>query len=227
MTAPLDRPVWNMLAGPMTSLAQGDDAARRIDPGYGPFAAARDASPEAQQALAMLLRGPDDEVWVVEREAWPAPTGTRVTRTAELVQMVAEGPSAVASDDTIERLTEADVDAMTALALATKPGPWGPITHRYGPFYGIRDGAKLAAMAGERMRPAPGFAEVSGVCTWPEYRGRGYAARLMQRVMAGFAERGDTPFLHSYAANSGAIALYERLGFAIRARMTVTILAQA
>jgi ribosomal protein S18 acetylase RimI-like enzyme len=227
MTAPLDRPVWNMLAGPMASLAQGDGAARRIVPGYGPFAAARDASPEAQQALAVLLSGSDDEIWVVEREAWPAPHGTRVVRTAELVQMVAEDAPTVASDETIERLTEADVDAMTELALTTKPGPWGPRTHRYGPYYGIRDGAKLAAMAGERMRPAMGLAEVSGVCTWPEYRGRGYAARLMQRVMAGFADRGDTPFLHSYAANSGAITLYERLGFAIRATMTVTILAQA
>ena len=86
---------------------------------------------------------------------------------------------------------------------------------------------QLAAIAGERMRPAEGFAEVSGVCTWPEYRGRGHAARLIRRVMAGFVERGDTPFLHSYAANAGAIALYERLGFRIRRTMTVTILAKA
>lgn len=227
MSHPLDRPVWSMLTGPMVGLAVGGGEALRIDRGYGPFAAARDASSGPQQALAGLVED-GDEIWLVEREAWPAPPGLRVVRSAQLVQMVAERAAAMEpGDEAAVPLGEDDVAVMTALALATEPGPWGPKTHRYGRFYGIRDGERLVGMAGERMRPAPGFAEVSGVCTWPEYRGRGHAARLIRRVMAGFAERGDVPFLHSYAANSGAIALYERLGFAIRATMTVTILARA
>ena len=228
MSHPLDRPVWNMLAGPMVGLARGGGAALRIDPGYGPFAAGRDRSAQAQAALAELLADNDDRIWLVEPDVWPAPPGLRVVRTGQLVQMVAEEPAALEpGDEAAEPLGESDVAAMTALALATEPGPWGPLTHRYGRFYGLRDGDRLAAMAGERMRPAEGFAEVSGVCTWPEYRGRGHAARLIRRVMAGFVERGDTPFLHSYAANAGAIALYERLGFRIRRTMTVTILAKA
>ena len=227
MSHPLDRPVWSMLTGPMAGLAVGGGEALRIDRGYGPFAAARDASAGSQQALAGLVED-GNEIWLVEREPWPAPPGLRVVRSAQLVQMVAERPVPMESgDEAAVPLGEDDIAAMTALALATEPGPWGPKTHRYGRFYGMRDGERLAAMAGERMRPAPGFAEVSGVCTWPEYRGRGHAARLIRRVMAGFAERGNVPFLHSYAANSGAIALYERLGFAIRATMTVTILARA
>ena len=227
MSHPLDRPVWSMLTGPMAGLAVGGGEALRIDRGYGPFAAARDASADSQQALAGLVED-GNEIWLVEREPWPAPPGLRVVRSAQLVQMVAERPVPMESgDEAAVPLEEDDIAAMTALALATEPGPWGPKTHHYGRFYGMRDGERLAAMAGERMRPAPGFAEVSGVCTWPEYRGRGHAARLIRRVMAGFAERGNVPFLHSYAANSGAIALYERLGFAIRATMTVTILARA
>ena len=227
MSHPLDRPVWSMLTGPMAGLAVGGGEALRIDRGYGPFAAARDASAGSQQALARLVED-GNEIWLVEREALPAPPGLRVVRSAQLVQMVAERPVPMEpGDEAAVPLGEDDIAAMTALALATEPGPWGPKTHRYGRFYGMRDGERLAAMAGERMRPAPGFAEVSGVCTWPEYRGRGHAARLIRRVMAGFAERGDVSFLHSYAANSGAIALYERLGFAIRATMTVTILARA
>ena len=31
--------------------------------------------------------------------------------------------------------------------------------------------------------PAAGLAEVSGVCTYPEFRGRGLAARLIRGVM--------------------------------------------
>lgn len=228
MSHPLDRPVWNMLTGPMARLAQGGEAALRIDSRYGPFAAARDRSAEAQAALAELLCGEAGELWIVEPEEWPAPRGARVVRTGQLVQMVADKPAPLEpGDGTAEPLGESDVAAMTALALATEPGPWGPLTHRYGQFYGLRDGGRLAAMAGERMRPAGGFAEVSGVCTWPEYRGQGYAARLIRCVMAGFAERGDTPFLHSYAANAGAIALYERLGFRIRTTLTLTVLARA
>lgn len=226
MSDPLERPVWNMLNGPQASLALATGTAVRIDPRYGPFAAARDRSDEAQAALARAVEA-FGEAWVVEEEEWPAPPGTRVVRTAPLLQMVAEAPAAPeAGDDIVEPLAEADVEAMTALALATEPGPWAAWTHRYGQFYGIRDRGRLAAMAGERMRPAAGFAEVSGVCTWPAYRGRGHAARLIRRVMCGFGARGDVPFLHSYAHNTGAIALYERLGFRARRSMTVTVLAR-
>jgi predicted GNAT family acetyltransferase len=49
----------------------------------------------------------------------------------------------------------------------------------------------------------------------------------MHRVMRGFAARGDRPFLHCYAWNTGAIRLYEALGFRIRARLALTILALA
>src|SRR5688500_17961825 len=115
---------------------------------------------------------------------------------------------------------------MAALDHATEPGPWGIKTHRYGPYYGIRIGRKLASMAGERMR-LPGLAELSGVSTWPEFRGQGLAKVLIRRVVREFLARGDTPFLHCYAANVGAVALYEKLGFRTRTRMTFTILALA
>lgn len=223
----LDRPVWNMLGGPQAALARGGDLARRLDPAYGPFAAARDRSAEAQVALAALLYGSDDAIWLVEPEVWEAPLGTRVVWTGSLVQMVADKPAAIRADDP-ECLTldEDDAAEMTALALGTVPGPWGDQTRHYGQFYGARRNDKLAAMAGERMRPAPGFAEVSAVCTWPDYRGQGLAGALIRRVMAGFAERGDVPFLHSYAGNAGAIALYESLGFRVRRPMVLTVLAR-
>lgn len=223
----LDRPVWNALTTEQAHLAIVTGAAVRIDPDYGPFAAARDASDEAQAALATTLNGPDDRIGVVEREAWPVPPRTKVLGGGDLVQMVWKGPAPKGDDDPrIERLKAKDAKQMAALAHATEPGPWGPKTHLYGDYYGIRIGGKLASMAGERMR-LPGLAELSGVSTWPEFRGQGLAAALVRRVVRGFLERGDTPFLHCYAANAGAIALYEKLGFRTRARMSFTILALA
>ena len=38
--------------------------------------------------------------------------------------------------------------------------------------------------------------------------------------------RGEQPFLHSYADNSGAIALYESLGFRIRREVHVLAIAK-
>jgi len=224
----LSRPIWSMLNGPRADLAVGGRDALRIDPGYGPFAAARDAGSAAQDALARIVRSSADEVWLVEPEEWPAPAGTRLIRTAPVLQMVApaDGDGAALSTD-IEPLSGQDAPAMTELALATKPGPWGPKTHLYGQFYGIRDGSKLAAMAGERMQVSPDFAEVSAVCTWPEYRGKGMARRLITHVMQSQRARGKTPFLHSYAHNEGAIALYKSIGFKPARSMVVTVLGRA
>lgn len=222
--AALDRPVWNMLTGPQAALAQGSNLARRIDPAYGPFAAMRDASAEAQTAFAELAL-PGEQLWLVEAEEWPAPPGMRLVRAGELTQMVAHAPMAVQPGDAeAVLLGEPDAAAMAEIALATEPGPWRELTRRYGQFYGLRRAGRLAAMAGERMRPAAGLVELSAVCTWPEYRGQGLAAQLIRRVMAGFSARGDVPFLHSFSANTKANALYETLGFTARRTMVATML---
>lgn len=220
----LDRPVWNMLTARQALLARGDGRAWRIDPRYGPFAAARDAGEEAQAALAALL-APGEQVWLVEGEEWPAPPGLTTVRTAPLLQMVAAQPMPFQpGDEEAVLLGDGDAGEMSELALATEPGPWRARTRHYGAFYGIRRDGRLAAMAGSRMLPGAGLAEVSGVCTWPEYRGQGLAAKLIRRVMAGFTARGQTPFLHSYAGNTKAIGLYETLGFEARRSMVVTML---
>ena len=220
---PLDRPVWSALHGAQAHLAaaHGAGQAVRIDPAYGPFAA---AAPGAEDTLTALLRGSDDQIWLIEPDAVEAPPGCRVVRVAPLVQLVSQGAERPFADDDIEPLDAGDAAEMAALALANQPGPWGPKTHHYGAFYGIRRHGALVAMAGERMRPAPGLAEVSGVCTDPAFRGQGMAARLIGQVMAGFAARGDTAYLHSWAGNVAAIRLYEQLGFQIRRPMVATIL---
>ena len=79
---------------------------------------------------------------------------------------------------------------------------------------GVKEGGRLIAMAGERMKPQ-GYTEVSGVCTDPNHRGRGYAGALMRVVANRILARGETPFLHSYAHNTGAIGLYSSLGFKV------------
>jgi ribosomal protein S18 acetylase RimI-like enzyme len=223
---PLDRPIWTMLTGRQAHLAEGGDRAKRIDRGYGVFGVAADTGAEAQAALAALV--PDDgELWIVEGEPWPVPAGTREVKRAVLAQMVAEGPPPEPreGEPPIVALGEADASEMAALADHAKPGPWGPATHRYGPFFGIRENGRLLAMAGQRIL-VPGMAEVSGVSTWADCRGRGLARSLIGHVMRAMVARGETPFLHSYADNAGAIGLYESLGFRIRREVHVLVIAK-
>lgn len=226
MSHPLDRPVWGALTTAWSALAEGDSRALRLDRGHGVFAAAVDRSAESMAALGALVPR-DGQLWLIERDAWPAPPGTQVERTAELVQMVCGAPvSASASAFDIVDLAEADAADMLALATLTRPGPFVRHTNRLGHFVGVRVDGQLVAMAGERMK-LPGWSEVSGVCTHPAHRGHGYAAALMRTVALRMIARGETPWLTSYARNAAAIALYERLGFRRRADMMVTVLARA
>jgi predicted GNAT family acetyltransferase len=226
--SPLDRPVWNSLISHRAAFALGDGQARRFGPRYGPLAGAADASPQSQAALAALPCLPCDDggLWTLEADPVAAPPGMVVAQEAVGTQMVADRLIADDRDLAWVNLTDDDAPEMLALAALTRPGPFAAETHRLGQFIGVKQDGVLVAMAGERMR-LPGHTEVSGVCTHPDHRGRGYAAALMRRVMARIIATGETPFLHAYASNTGAITLYETLGFRVRRRMAVTVLVKA
>ncbi|MES2833551.1 MAG: GNAT family N-acetyltransferase [Pseudomonadota bacterium] len=222
MTHPLDRPVWSALTGERQAhLALGDARAMRFDPAYALFAAARDDAPESVEDLARLI--PEGgAVGLVEADDVALPPGAPA-RHAACVQMTAHTLTAGGPDLAFEALGDGDAAEMLALATLTEPGPFFEKTHRLGDFIGVKQGGRLVAMAGERMKP-DGFTEVSGVCTHPDWRGRGYAAGLMRAVAARILARGETAFLHAYAANAGAIGLYESLGFSVRTSITFTVL---
>lgn len=219
---PLDRPVWSSLTSRQAVLSMGDGRALRFDPAYALFGAAADATPDSLGALAALNISPMG-MGLVEAGETRLPPGARVRSQAACVQMTASALTAGGRDITFEPLGEADAADMLALATLTVPGPFFENTHRLGDFIGVKRDGRLIGMAGERMRPA-GFTEVSGVCTHPDHRGHGYASALMRVVTQRILERGEQAFLHAYAANTATIALYESLGFSVRAPITYTVL---
>ncbi|WDS34717.1 GNAT family N-acetyltransferase [Pseudoxanthomonas sp.] len=221
---PLDRPVWASLSTAHAPLSEGDALARRYAPDINRFAAACDDGAAAQAALAALVQ-PSEQVYLLQVADIVVPSGLTAVKLAEGVQLVARAPVAppAAGGYVVVPLGDADAAEMLALATLTEPGPFLSRTHRMGSFVGIRVDGRLAAMAGERFR-FPGHTEVSGVCTHPDFRGHGFAKQLSRHVAAGIAARGETAFLHAWKHNTGAIALYEALGFAWRTDVRVAVL---
>jgi hypothetical protein len=221
MTHPLDRPIWTSLATRQQPLGFGDARARRFDPAYGLFAAAADRSAESRAALTQLVRE-HGVAALVEASEPNVPEGLNVASRAVLWQMAADPAelTIVTPNFGYEPLTDADGPQMLALATLTKPGPFFARTHQLGDFVGVKQEGVLVAMAGERMKP-DGFTEVSGVCVRPDHRGHGYAAGLMSVVAERILARGETPFLHVYDHNTPAIAIYDRLGYRLRRKMTM------
>lgn len=221
--SPFDRPVWaSLMHAP--ALAEGSDLAQRYRRDIHLFASSRDDSDEASVAALTPLVAPGETVYILQAQPAPVPPGLQVLRRAEGVQMLAAQPiTPQAGDAQVMELGDDDAADMLALAQLTEPGPFLPRTYTMGRFIGIRVGGQLAAMAGERMRFAGGT-EVSGVCTHPDFRGHGFARRLSSVVAHAIQQRGDQAFLHAWATNAAAIALYEGLGFRVRTAVHVAVL---
>jgi predicted GNAT family acetyltransferase len=206
-------------------LSLGGALARRYAPDVNLFASACDDTPAALTALTDLV-GPGDRIFLLQVPEIVVPPGLVPVKAAKGVQMIAtRSVQAAGGDADIVELTDADAAEMLALARLTEPGPFLARTHTMGVFRGIRIDGRLAAMAGERFR-FPGHTEVSGVCTHPDFRGRGLARRLSAAVAAGIESRGERPFLHAWKTNRPAISLYESLGFEICAEVDVKVLAR-
>ena len=222
----LDNPIWNSLRIEHQAYAQVQGEARRYEPAIGPLAGSPDQSLASYDALR-LLAGPGGMLGLFFPDPPATPAGWSLFRGGELTQMICRSPRLVdfvetESGPVLRRLNAADVPSMVELATLTEPGPFRERTIELGNFYGIFDGERLLAMAGQRMR-VPGFVEVSAVCTHPEARGRGYAGALMRRVMRDIVDEGATPFLHTFADNP-AVSLYSRLGFVQRRTFQLAVI---
>jgi len=222
----LDRPVWASLTTFHAPIAVGDAKARRYSSDVNLFASARDDEDPAALAALGALMTPGQPVYILQVPSVRVPADCIEVRPGRGVQMLASGRLEDHAGDDVVPLGDADAADMLALAQLTQPGPFLSRTHTMGEFVGVRIGGRLAAMAGERMR-FPGHTEISGVCTHPDFRGRGLARRLSATVGARIQARGERPFLHAWIDNRAAIALYESLGFSLRTLVHASVIVRA
>jgi GNAT superfamily N-acetyltransferase len=206
----LVNPIWHALSGSHSHLAQGDGLARMYDPDFTTLAGMPELSPEAFAALANVLQGKARVgLFLLEDPAFPASLSCILR--GFVTQMVCESLIECKPQEIVE-LTKADLPEMKELATLTRPGPFADRTIEFGTFLGIRDGSKLVAMTGERMR-IDDMREVSAVCTHPDYQGRGYARALVYEKTRRILASGHVPFLHVLQENTAGIRSYESVGF--------------
>jgi ribosomal protein S18 acetylase RimI-like enzyme len=220
----LDNAVWHTLTGPLADFAQTrpepDPSAARFLPEVSPFAAIDDPADPSSWAALGALAGPGGVAVLLRSEIDLAP-GWTVLESGVGLQMLGDDVEGRPDPDAIE-LGPDDVGEMLELIGRTRPGPFAARTVEVGRYVGLRVDDRLVAMAGERMR-FDGCVEVSAVCTDPEQRGRGLAARLVRDVVAGIVESGHRAVLHVAADNTGAQRLYGQLGFRPRREVQVRV----
>jgi GNAT superfamily N-acetyltransferase len=207
-----------------------------------PFAALlptpEQATPAALADLHFLLE-PGESTYVISFEPLPPTPGVTIAGPYPVRQFEfpADATLPPLSPHPIEPLTCAHAAEMVELTSIAFPGFFRLRTCEMGPYFGIRSASgsrnhasgsgnsaggtgsnagRLVAMCGERMNirtPEADFHEISGLCTLPEFRGRGYAPALLAHLLHRHHDAGLRSYLHVAADNAPAIALYHRLGF--------------
>ena len=211
----LDNPVWNALISGNKLLCYGSGQVKYFDKDVSPFAGFDEISNEKFDLLHDLLPYKRPALIVSPMEII-VPGNWKILAVVTGLQMVHNAESNVgAVNITPVPLTHEHAPEMLSLAKLTNPGPFELNTIAFGHYYGIFNEVKLAAMAGQRMHVF-NYAEVSAVCTHPDYTGKGYARQLLIHQINRIRAASNIPFLHVRNDNERAIALYKSMGFVTR-----------
>ena len=219
--------VWHATNSLQQDIATHSDGATRYDPEISPFAALKmwgDLAPLKSIVPvgdAVGLLSPTGECHVLEA-GWQEVSVIPVHQMVSDCQDVPE----IELPPGFRKLGQDDRPAMLALAQDTDPGPFEINTEAMGSYWGIEEEGLLIAMAGERIR-MPGWTEISGVCTRPQVRGRGYAQRLVRYLQAQVGQQGTSAFLHvrlGSESEKSAIRAYENVGFEHHRQTLVQVL---
>ncbi len=219
-------PPLDSLSTSLAHLALRHGLATKFPCQVTPFAALLENTTAAVADLHSLLQ-PSESTYIVSFDPLPSTPGISIAGPYPVRQFEwpADAPlPALSPEIPIEPLTCAHAAEMVELTSIAFPGFFRIRTCEMGPYFGIRsaggsgnDASRLIAMCGERMnirdtREAD-FHEISGLCTLPEFRGRGYAPALLAYLLHRHRAADLRSYLHVASDNATAITLYQRLGF--------------
>ena len=207
----LDNLFWHTFTGPHAHWAVGTARAKRYQRGFSAMLGFPDQAHPDFTGLEPFFEG--GERFYTDGWSGPLPEGWQLEMESTMFKMIWDGaiPEADAAPEA-KPLGAEHAEAALELATLTKPGPFGLRTIELGEYFGVFEEGRLVAMAGERLH-AGSLREISGVCTHPDFQGKGHAKRLMLKLIRREMLRGETPCLHVASGNSNAHDLYLRMGF--------------
>jgi GNAT superfamily N-acetyltransferase len=212
----LDNPVWYSLSETHREFAIDYKYIKFYDPAYCPFGGSLQnvnvAAPIAEYAKLT------DSFFVVgEKPGVHDPVQFR----NELVcnQMVIEHRPAIVIKENIVKLAHEHAQDLSQIVNLVQPGYFKSKTSWLGDYYGIFKDGKLVAVTGERMKMNE-YTEVSAVVTHPDHTGQGYAGQLVTHTLHSIFDQNRKPYLHVAETNTGAVRLYEKLGFVTRRKIS-------
>lgn len=135
------------------------------------------------------------------------------------LKMALRDPSRLESADVegVIPIGSPDLTELQRFYEAAYPDNWfDPRMLGVAPYFGIREGGRLVAVAGFHVvSPRYRVAALGNITTDPDHRGRGLARRATARLCRELLKSVDIIGLNVAADNAPAIACYRRLGFEV------------
>jgi GNAT superfamily N-acetyltransferase len=212
----LDNPVWHSLNETHKKFSLTYNNLKCYKVQFCPFGGfeSGDSISKYMDEYAKLI---DNFFIVGDKPDFPA----KLALIKELVclQMVVERKIDVEIREEIIKLGDAYHKELFDLVNLVQPGYFKSKTMLLGDYYGILKNGMLVSLAGERMK-INDCTEVSAVVTHPGHTGKGYAKQLIGYTVNKIFDKNNLPFLHVTETNTGAIKLYDKLGFVTRRKIS-------
>lgn len=205
----LANPMWAALTSTHAGFAHTSGALKRFAPDVAPFCAVAEDGIALGRPAGMTA----GEIVYFLGTVPALPAGWTQLAESSVLQMVHAGPPPDTAATDAPALGAADRAQMLELTALVYPEFFRARTAELGKYIGVHGMGRLRAMAGQRLA-CSGYREISAVCTHPDDRRLGHAARLISQLSRDILDDGDIPFLHVSASNKSAWELYENLGFA-------------
>ena len=198
----LDNPVWFSLTETHNKFSVEYDGVKFYHPDYCPFGGFTDIDKTANsldQYSNMV-----QNFYVVGQQP---KFNDSIILNRDLVcnQMVLENKIDIDIDEELVELHIEHKDDLFSLVNLVQPG-----------FFKNNE---LVAVTGERMK-MDAYTEVSAVVTHPAHTGKGYAKKLVAYTANKIFAENKIPYLHVAETNTGAVALYEKIGFVTRRKIS-------
>ncbi len=205
----LDNPVWLALTETHRPFAIDHNGVKLYHPDICPFGSFTkiEETAKAMESYHKLC----DNFFIVGNEP-VIPSTLALNKTFICDQMLLNKLNQPEYTHPIEKLTEQHIDELYELVWLVMPGYFKKRTFEMGDYYGIFIDNTLAAVTGERLQ-MNNYIEVSAVVTHPNHIRKGMAKQLVAHTSQRILEKNKTPILHVDQENTGAIKLYEKLGF--------------